>query len=216
MLSTRLPKCVYKHSMSYASSIDRFTIRKFQESDIECNFNVYKTKEHVKDQIVKVRSLIHEVEQKDWYDKMWDDRKNEQNGNKLRLYRLFKTEIQADTYVTTSMQRNYRQALAKLRSGSLPIRVETGRYEDIPLQERLCTFCSNNEVENEIHVLLSCDLYDDLRYDIIQQMILTCTDFKKKSPNEQFKIIMSDSSIQYLLAKYVFNMFQRCKMHDMS
>ena len=55
--------------------------------------------------------------------------------------------------------------MAKIRCGVAPIRLETGRYEGLPENERLCPVCSLQEIESEVHVITKCSLYDDLRND---------------------------------------------------
>ena len=37
--------------------------------------------------------------------------------------------------------------------------VESGRYQNIPREERICQICTSNEVETEHHFLTSCDAY---------------------------------------------------------
>ena len=51
----------------------------------------------------------------------------------------------------------------KLFSGNLPLRVETEHYRSIPLENRFCTHCNLNQVEDEIHFITSCELYTDIR-----------------------------------------------------
>lgn len=67
------------------------------------------------------------------------------------------------------MTAKHRSALSKIRCGVAPIRVETGSVENLPVNEndRLCPFC--NTVEEEIHVLLDCNRYDNIR-----KFTLTC------------------------------------------
>ena len=43
--------------------------------------------------------------------------------------------------------------LAKFSSGTAPIRIETGRYENLPVCERLCVYCGKNEIEDEFRKL---------------------------------------------------------------
>ena len=45
----------------------------------------------------------------------------------------------------------------------LPLKIETGRFLGLNVEDRLCQVCDQNAVENEIHFLLHCTLYDDLR-----------------------------------------------------
>ena len=59
------------------------------------------------------------------------------------------------------MSISHRAAFAKFRCGVAPIRIETGRFENLDVNQRPCLFC--NVVEDEIHVILDCSAYDDLR-----------------------------------------------------
>ena len=151
-----------------------------------------------------------------WINRLWDDTKNQDNGNKLRLYRLFKNRIESDCYVTQSMPRYLRKMIANLRCGSLQIKVETGRYENVPLPERSCTFCSDGSIEDEIHVLLHCELYNDIRYRLLQHMNSLIENFNELPPVTQYCTIMTTSSCQYILAKYLFKMMKRRNIHDIS
>ena len=65
-----------------------------------------------------------------------------QGNNKLRTYRTFKFSYGAEKYVTSIIPRANRSALAKLRCGTAPIRIETGRYEGLPVDQRLCFHCA--------------------------------------------------------------------------
>jgi hypothetical protein len=44
----------------------------------------------------------------------------------------------------------------------VPLRIETGRYENKNVNERVCFIC-HDQIEDEKHVLLYCPLYADLR-----------------------------------------------------
>ena len=51
------------------------------------------------------------------------------------------------------MNKCHRSALSKFRCCVAPLKLETGRYENIAPEQRLCFNCKNI-VENEKHVLL--------------------------------------------------------------
>ena len=70
--------------------------------------------------------------------------------NKLRTYCLFKTAFETEPYCKLIMPLRHRAAFAKFRCGIAPLRIETGRYENKPLEQRKCPFCV--EVESETHV----------------------------------------------------------------
>ena len=91
-----------------------------------------------------------------------DTTRNSNGGNKLSRYKTFKTDYVVETYVKCLMARAHRSALSEFRLGVAPIRVETGRYERLPVSERICFHCKTC-VEDELHVLIDCPLYNELR-----------------------------------------------------
>ena len=82
---------------------------------------------------------------------------------KLRTYCIFKNEYTTEPYVRCILNRSYRSLLAQFRSGILPLRVETGRYQNIPPEFRLCLMCNENVCEDETHFMFDCALYDNFR-----------------------------------------------------
>ena len=90
---------------------------------------------------------------------------------KLQTYILFKSEYCTENYLKLYLSRSQRSLLAQLRTGILPLRIETGRYQNIldkntvkfrkmKSNERLCTLCKENYVEDEIHFVCVCKIYD--------------------------------------------------------
>ena len=82
-------------------------------------------------------------------------------GKKIRNYKLFKTTFETELYLSKTITHRYRSAFAKFRCGVAPLRIETGRYENKEVNERVCFIC-NDQIEDEKHVLLACPLYVDL------------------------------------------------------
>ena len=97
------------------------------------------------------------------------------NGlNELRTYALFKRNWQLEPYLTCVESRDQRVLLSKFRIGICPLRIETGRYEQVnkntrglPELERTCKCCAHlfdsPLVENEYHFLLVCPIYEHER-----------------------------------------------------
>ncbi len=46
----------------------------------------------------------------------------------------------------------------------MPKYVETGRFQDIPVEYRLCIICEENVIETESHFMLYYCKYNQLRY----------------------------------------------------
>ena len=48
------------------------------------------------------------------------------------------------------------------RSGCHNLEIEVGRHHGLPTHDRLCRLCKD-DVENEIHFMLQCTVYESLR-----------------------------------------------------
>ena len=96
----------------------------------------------------------------------WQTRVNNNNsrsdngGNKLRANKLLKNIYQIEQYCKIIMPTSRRSAFAKFLSGVAPLRLETRRYEGLPVHERICPFCRTYD-ENELHVIIKCETYEN-------------------------------------------------------
>ena len=78
-----------------------------------------------------------------WKENVRDGR----NGrNKLRSYMLFKSDYPEEKYVSIILPRSHRSSYAKFRMGVAPLRLETGRYEQLEGDRRVCFSCPNEVV----------------------------------------------------------------------
>ena len=105
------------------------------------------------------------------------------------------------------MPLRHRSAFAKFRCGVAPLRIETGRYENIPVNLRKWSSCDN--VESELHVLLQCDLYKDLRQSLYEKAVEVDGTFIGLSKEEKLVFIFSNPSMIRVCAKTCFNVIQR-------
>ncbi len=93
---------------------------------------------------------------------------------KLRTYNNYKEQLGPEKYVTCHLSRKERSYLAQLRPGSLPIKLETGRFENIKVEERLCELCDARVVEDEEHFLFKCTFNDSIRLIFLQKTQINC------------------------------------------
>ena len=82
--------------------------------------------------------------------------------SKLRTYITLKHKLERETYLELR-DRYGAPELTKIRGGSNRLRIESGRYQKIPRELRLCEVCTTGQVEDESHFMLECPLYDDFR-----------------------------------------------------
>ena len=164
---------------------------------------------HSRIYIDRYKRFAKQHDQEVWYHSLFNDAGCE-NGNKLRLYRLYKDRLDTEEYVHSNhINRYQRSVLARLRSGSLPLKIETGRYNKTPLKDRTCNSCQ--VIEDEIHFIVDCKLYDDLRYELFNLVSRDNDDFNKMSSLVKFILIMNTEHVN-ILAQTVTNMFTRFKL----
>ena len=84
-------------------------------------------------------------------------------SSSLSLFRNLKDSYEPAPYLHKVLNRKYRNAIAKLRLSSHPLLIETGRYTGVPRDNRKCTFCDLNDIEDEYHFVLKCSKYQILR-----------------------------------------------------
>ena len=128
--------------------------------------------------------------------------------NKLRTYKLFKKEFTTEAYVKIVLPYKHRSAFAKFRCGVAPLRLETGRYERLDIQLRVCPFCKNT-VEDELHVMTQCPIYEDIRNELYLRASAVDVCFNEKSACDKFVFIFSSSYLVRVAAKSCFLMLRR-------
>ncbi len=113
----------------------------------------------------------------DIYVEKWNS--DVQRKPKLCTYNIFKTEFELENYVKLNLNRKNRSLLAQFRLGVLPLRIETGRFVNLKREQRICTLCETGAIEDEMHFLLHCNLYDDLRPDLLEHLPVDLTNEEK-------------------------------------
>jgi hypothetical protein len=70
-------------------------------------------------------------------------------------------------------------AFAKFRCGVAPLRIETGWFENLRIEERICCFCSDF-IEDETHVLVNCQQHNKSWSNNIINHYLTIVPYNKQ------------------------------------
>ena len=86
-------------------------------------------------------------------------------NRKLNFYASLRKDTRETGCLDVINNPHHRIAINKFRLGNHKLGIETGRHTipKTPLNLRIWSFCHSNEVENEVHFLFSCQLYDSLR-----------------------------------------------------
>ena len=206
----RLVNKIFKWSSTHGKSWERRLLSYMSENNLETYLK--DTDLSVKNLVKRIATELKSIDDQNWRDKVWNDT-GQENGNKLRTYRLYKSNLMTDEYVKINLERSHRRILAKFRSGSLPLQIETGRYKKpkVPLNNRICNLCTDNVIEDEIHFLLCCDFYSDIRRPLLAKAQLCNSDFQNMSMQDKFVFIMNYINMQYILSSTLLQMFSRRK-----
>ena len=99
---------------------------------------------------------------------------------------MFITDCSVTDYVKYFMNWQERSLLAKFRCGILQLKIETGRLNQLKVEQQLCDFCNDNEIENEEYFLCLCDTYLDLQDVIFNKINLKFEEFRNLSLEDKF------------------------------
>jgi hypothetical protein len=141
------------------------------------------------------------------YEEIWLTKVNQESAvrgsgrNKLRTYKTFKQTMKTEGYVQNILSRRARQALAKFRCGTAPLRIETGRYIGEREEERLCVFCDAGEIENEEHCLIRCKQHDAIRKTLFDSAVFINDSFMLLSDCDKFQFLMTNVEMCNITAK---------------
>lgn len=154
--------------------------------------------------------VLHEHYEVKWAsDLMRVNGRHNVGRNKLRTYRCFKSVFDTEVYVKTVMSTTRRGAMAKFRSGTAPIRLETGRYENIPEPDRLCPVCDCNTVEHELHTLIHCPAYDEYRTVAFLEFDVLLPGFIDLDDEQKLYAILSNHDLVRPAAKFCQNILEQ-------
>ncbi len=101
--------------------------------------------------------------QKHNYITYWKDATKIQK--KMELYLHLKRDYKPAEYLSCIKDHKLRKTLMKYRLSDHCLAIERGRHRQRwqPREQRLCSLCSQKELETEEHFLLHCDYYHNIR-----------------------------------------------------
>ena len=129
--------------------------------------------------------------------------------NKLRYYRLMKVNYTSlEKYLIIIQNPAIRRALTKFRISNHQLSIELGRFKrpPQPVSERICPMCHLGVVEDEIHFLLICPLYNNLREPLLKLASTFNRSFAFLTTINKFTYIMfnENTSMLNVLANYIY------------
>ena len=96
----------------------------------------------------------------------------------------------------------------KLRIGNHKLLIETGRYDQILRDNRLCPTCKSNQIEDEIHLLFHCTKYCSLRDEFYKKIENQIPNITQLPPLQATKKLMNSDN--YYLNTQLMKFILRC------
>ena len=133
-------------------------------------------------------------------------------NKKLAIYKELKHNYLFETYLSDVKDFSKRVAVSKFRLSAHNLPIESGRYSNIPKQNRLCNFCNLSEVGDEFHYCMVCPHHEflKLRTTYLQSINLINSNFQLLDKKSLFSYIisMADKSIIIITSIFFYNLLK--------
>ena len=109
-----------------------------------------------------------------------------------------------ENYLSCITENKYKTVLARFRTSSCNLFIETGRYDNSPRNEKLCKSWNMNQIEDEYHFLLVCLNYLALRAKYFKPYFISSLlsiNLKKLFSTKSTKLIIYLSKAIYFVTK---------------
>ncbi len=114
-------------------------------------------------------------------------------------------------YPNKHMAFKFRKCVYMLRHSTAALRIETGKYERLPVEQRVCDVCDSDNVKDEMHFLISCNAFTQERTKLFIYVSQFVGNFNALSLEDKFIVLKSDANICTFTAKACHDMFIKCQ-----
>ena len=115
---------------------------------------------------------------------------------KLSCYITFKQNFGQDRYFSL-LKKIVQKRFTRFRISTHRLNIEKGRYVGIPRQEKYCTSCNDNSVDDEKHFLFYCNHVMDERDTLFELKKETCKKFNNLDNNNKLTWLMTNENVHY-------------------
>ena len=129
------------------------------------------------------------------------------SSSKSLTYMLYKSALKPESYLSLPLPYMQKCMLSNFHCSSHLLMIEKGRHLGFDCEYRFCAYCHRNSIyviENEIHFLIACPMYNDTDNYFKQEWLDTDV------TEQLFISIMSDSKTDsiFSLSRFLVNAFE--------
>ena len=148
----------------------------------------------------KLRGFINLIHSAEWKTKL-------QSSSKAETYNFFKNEIKFEKYLNNIKNKKHLIAFNKFRLSDHKLMIEEGRRlrPQKPRNERTCKIC--DIVEDEIHFLIECKMFEDQRKILFDNICTKFPNFTRIIDNKAkfiFLLSQEDEHVTKMIASNIF------------
>ena len=202
MPNTRYPKACYL-MLKNLNDRNRFTVRYMLN---KFGFNYIWFSQNVDNEEIFLN--VFKTRVKNYY--VNESREKLRNSSKMAIYCTFKNiyiNNECEAYLKLLTVVKHRIALSKLRLSSYCLAIEKGRRKNVPIAERICSFCEGRDItvlEDEFHFVCCCPAYSAIRKQYLFFEYANYNTFGNIMSSVDIKIVQSNSRIHTSIIKTAF------------
>ena len=136
------------------------------------------------------------------------------SSSRLELFSKIKENFVEEPFLDEVKNYDVKRNFFKFRTSNHSLFIEIGRYcrPILPREKRICKFCKNDEIEDELHLLFKCSLYADLR-EIFFQKIARILDFNPDDQSSALNMMFTSTNriSKIHIANYIHKYLSRRK-----
>ena len=125
---------------------------------------------------ISVNYLSQQIKQRqhDQYLQTWKN--NISQSSRGNTYELYKEQLYSESYINKLPEYVWTKLL-KFRTSNHYLPVETGRWNNILIEDRICTLCNAMDIGDKFHYLFICHFFHNSRVQLIHPYYYTrpCT-----------------------------------------
>ena len=111
-----------------------------------------------------VKTILQDQYKQTWHSNVFD-------CPKTINYRIFKTDHAFENYFNVLEERDM-LVFCKFRMINHKLPIESGRWKNIPRENRICTLCNVNAIGDEYHYIMECQYFVEERREYIDRRFL--------------------------------------------
>ena len=123
----------------------------------------------------------------------------------MHIFSNIKTAFIFEDYISIIKNSKHRQIFAQIRISAHNLKIEVGRHQGVPRENRLCLSCNDNVIEDEAHFILHCNKHSTFRTELFDNIRAVFPDFQLLSEIGKLHFLLLSSELSPLIAKFLFN-----------